>query len=248
MQENSESQEKKVTKGNFFEGPGVPKAESEEEPCARPEKKTEEEVSGSTAPPEREEPKKSEFKPQGELETGYTEESWVKPERDMEEKKLPGSPAFEERKIPKESEFKAPEELETGYTRESWAKPQRDMEEKTTVESREKREEKAAEEVREKVREEAREAREVGEEAREEASEEKRTTYTMKKRLTKSKKERMLFGVCGGLGEYFDIDPTFIRLAFAALALQGIGIVLYIILAIIMPSGEKFEMIPSSRQ
>ena len=38
------------------------------------------------------------------------------------------------------------------------------------------------------------------------AREEKRTTYTMKKRLTKSRKERMLFGVCGGLGEYFGID------------------------------------------
>ncbi|HII92027.1 MAG TPA: PspC domain-containing protein [Methanosarcina sp.] len=70
----------------------------------------------------------------------------------------------------------------------------------------------------------------------------------MKKRLTKSKKERMLFGVCGGLGEYFGIDPTFIRLAFAALALQGIGIVLYIILAIIMPSGEGYKMISSSGQ
>ena len=69
----------------------------------------------------------------------------------------------------------------------------------------------------------------------------------MKKRLTKSKKERMLFGVCGGLGEYFGIDPTFIRLAFAALALQGIGIVLYIILAILMPSGEKLEMVPSTQ-
>jgi len=237
MQENPESQEKKVTKGYFFEAPGVPKAESKEEPCARPEGKNEEEVSGSTEPLEIEEPKKSEFKPQGELETGYTEESWAKPERDMEEKETPGSPAFKERKIPKESEFKAPGELETGYTRESWAKPQRDMEEKATAESRGKREEKAAEEAREEAR-----------EAKEEARKEKRTTYTMKKRLTKSKKDRMLFGVCGGLGEYFGIDPTFIRLAFAALALQGIGIVLYIILAIIMPSREKFEMIPSSGQ
>ncbi|MDD3316378.1 MAG: PspC domain-containing protein, partial [Methanosarcina sp.] len=79
-----------------------------------------------------------------------------------------------------------------------------------------------------------------------EEKEEKRTTYTLKKRLTKSKKERMVFGVCGGLGVYFGIDPTFIRLAFAALALQGgIGIVLYIILAIVMPSEESFEMASS---
>jgi phage shock protein C len=102
-------------------------------------------------------------------------------------------------------------------------------------ESQEKKEEKADEEYGEKV------------EKVRETTEEKRTTYTMKKRLTKSKSERMLFGVCGGLGEYFGIDPTFIRLAFAALALHGIGIVLYIILAIIMPSKEKFEMVPSTQ-
>ncbi len=237
MQENPESQEKKVTKGNFIEVPGVPKAESKEETGASPEGKTEEEVSGSTTSLEREEPKGSEFKAPGELETGYTEESWAKPQRDMEEKEAIESPSLEERKVPEGSEFKAPGELETGYTEESWAKPQRDMEEKSTVKPGEKREE--------KTREEAGEKRE--EKTREEAEEEKRTTYTMKKRLTKSKKERMLFGVCGGLGEYFDIDPTFIRLAFAVLALQGIGIVVYIILAIIMPSEESFEMVPRTR-
>lgn len=240
MQENPESQEKKGTKEHFFEAPEVPKTKSEGEPCARPEGKTEEEVSG-TAPLEREEPKKSEFKPERELETGYTEESWAKPERDMEEIKAPGSSASEERIIPKESEFKSSGELETGYTEKSWTKP-KDMEERVILEPGEKKEEEATGEAGEKVREETREAGE-------EAKEEKRTAYTMEKRLTKSKKERMLFGVCGGLGEYFDIDPTFIRLAFAALALQGgIGIVLYIILAILMPSGEGYKMIPSSGQ
>ncbi|HEY3363247.1 MAG TPA: PspC domain-containing protein [Methanosarcina sp.] len=231
MQENPESQEKKATEGNFFEAPGVPKAESKEEPNARPEGKNEEAISGSTAPLEREKPKKSEFKLEGELETGYTKESWAKPEKGMEEKEAIGSSSLEERKIPKGRDFKPEGKLEIGYTKESWTKPQRGVEEKATVEPGEKREEKAAEEAREKV---------------EEGREEKRTTYTMKKRLTKSKSEHMLFGVCGGLGEYFGIDPTFIRLAFAALALQGIGIVLYIILAIIMPSGEEFKMTPSS--
>lgn len=66
MQENPESQEKKVTKGHFFEAPEVPKAKSEEEPCARHEGKTGEEVSG-TAPLEREESKKSEFKPESSM-------------------------------------------------------------------------------------------------------------------------------------------------------------------------------------
>lgn len=241
MQENPESQEKKVTRGSFFEVPGIAKAESQRGTGTKPEGKTDV-TSGSDEPLQREEPRKSEFKPQGELETGYKEKSWEKPE-DMEEEAA-GSPTFEERKVPDKGEFKAPGELETGYTEKSWTKPI-DMEERVIIEPGEKKEEEASREAREKVRE---EARETGEEAREEAKEEKRTTYTMKKRLTKSKKERMLFGVCGGLGEYFGIDPTFIRLAFAALALQGIGIVLYIILAIIMPSGEKFEMIPSSGQ
>ena len=231
MQENPESQEKKVTKGSFFEVPGVVKAESER--GTKPERKTDV-TSGSGESLKREEPTKSEFKPQGELETGYKEESWEKPEG-MEEK-VAGSPTIEEIKVPDESDFKAPGEIETGYTEKSWTKP-KEMEERIIIEPGERKEE----EAREKVREEAKEIRE-------ETREEKRTTYTMKKRLAKSKKDRMLFGVCGGLGEYFEIDPTFIRLAFAALALQGgIGVFLYILLAILMPSGERFEMVPSTK-
>ena len=46
----------------------------------------------------------------------------------------------------------------------------------------------------------------------------------MEKRLTKSKTDRKLFGVCGGLGEYFGIDPTLVRLAFVVLTLfKGSG-------------------------
>jgi phage shock protein C len=46
----------------------------------------------------------------------------------------------------------------------------------------------------------------------------------------------MLAGVCGGIGEYFDIDPTVIRILFVLFALViGGGILLYIILLIIMP-------------
>ncbi|MFP4654235.1 MAG: PspC domain-containing protein [Methanohalobium sp.] len=57
-----------------------------------------------------------------------------------------------------------------------------------------------------------------------------------REKLTKSKKERMLAGVCGGIAEYFDVDPTLIRVAFVILALaNGLGILLYIILAIVMP-------------
>jgi phage shock protein PspC (stress-responsive transcriptional regulator) len=47
----------------------------------------------------------------------------------------------------------------------------------------------------------------------------------------------MIAGVCGGLGKYLGIDPTLIRLVFALLVVFGIGsgILLYLILAIIVP-------------
>lgn len=45
----------------------------------------------------------------------------------------------------------------------------------------------------------------------------------------------MLFGVCGGIGESFGIDPVWIRLAFAvSLAAFGVGLFAYLILAIVM--------------
>ena len=57
-----------------------------------------------------------------------------------------------------------------------------------------------------------------------------------RKRLYRSRNERMLAGVCGGIGEYFDIDATVIRILFVLFALViGGGILLYIILLIIMP-------------
>ena len=55
------------------------------------------------------------------------------------------------------------------------------------------------------------------------------------KRLYRSKIERKICGVCGGIAEYFNIDPTLIRLLWALVALTGSGILLYIIAAIIIP-------------
>ena len=46
---------------------------------------------------------------------------------------------------------------------------------------------------------------------------------------------RMICGVCAGAAEYFGIDPTIVRLIWAALALSGTGILLYIVAAIVMP-------------
>ena len=58
----------------------------------------------------------------------------------------------------------------------------------------------------------------------------------MKKILYRSKKNRVVGGVCGGIGEYFDIDPTLIRLlAILAFFFGGSGIIAYIIGWIIIP-------------
>ncbi len=56
------------------------------------------------------------------------------------------------------------------------------------------------------------------------------------RRLYRSRNEKMLFGVTAGLGDYFETDPTIVRLVFVLLCfLGGVGIVLYIALAILMP-------------
>ncbi len=58
----------------------------------------------------------------------------------------------------------------------------------------------------------------------------------MKKRLYKSNSQKMIDGVCGGIAEYFDLDPTLIRLAWVIFSLcGGSGLVAYIIAAIIIP-------------
>ncbi len=57
------------------------------------------------------------------------------------------------------------------------------------------------------------------------------------KRLYRSEKDRMIAGVCGGLGEYFGIDPVLIRLAFVVVTLVGgAGVLAYIVLWIVMPT------------
>lgn len=57
----------------------------------------------------------------------------------------------------------------------------------------------------------------------------------MNKRLYKSN-DRMLCGVCGGIAEYFGIDPTLVRLGWAVFCLAGgSGVLAYIIAAIIIP-------------
>jgi phage shock protein C len=57
-----------------------------------------------------------------------------------------------------------------------------------------------------------------------------------KKRLYRSKDEKMLCGVCGGIAEYFDMDPTIVRLITVGLALfAGGGVIAYLLAALIIP-------------
>lgn len=57
------------------------------------------------------------------------------------------------------------------------------------------------------------------------------------KRLLKSNQDRFICGVCGGIGRYFGLDATLIRLAWVIFAIAGgSGILAYIIAAIIIPS------------
>ncbi len=58
----------------------------------------------------------------------------------------------------------------------------------------------------------------------------------MNRRLYLSDTNKKLGGVCGGIGEYFGVDPTIIRLlAFLSIFLSGIGILAYLAAWIIMP-------------
>ncbi len=66
-------------------------------------------------------------------------------------------------------------------------------------------------------------------------------TRQASKILQRSIENKKIAGVCGGLAEYLDIDPTIVRLIFVLLTLSsfGLGILLYVILAIVMPQGKN---------
>lgn len=63
----------------------------------------------------------------------------------------------------------------------------------------------------------------------------------MEKRLYRATIDKKIFGVCSGIGHYFDVDPTIIRLAWITLAcIWGSGIFAYILAAIIMKGSNEF--------
>ena len=62
----------------------------------------------------------------------------------------------------------------------------------------------------------------------------------MNKKLYRSMMNKKLCGVCGGLGDYFDIDPTVIRVAWILFALLGgSGLLAYLICAIVIPQQNQ---------
>lgn len=72
----------------------------------------------------------------------------------------------------------------------------------------------------------------------------------MRPRLTRSRADKIVAGVCGGLGEYFAIDPVIVRLIFVLVTLtSGIGLPIYLVLWILMPRPAlPTSSMPSSSQ
>lgn len=61
------------------------------------------------------------------------------------------------------------------------------------------------------------------------------------KKLYRSTKNKMICGVCGGIAEYVNTDPTVIRLLWVIFGILGVGVIVYIIAAIIMPVEQQFS-------
>ena len=66
---------------------------------------------------------------------------------------------------------------------------------------------------------------------------------TFVKRLYRSSDNRVFAGICGGLGEYFDVDPTVVRVVYVLLSLLTafMGVLLYIILLFVIPNRPRIE-------
>ncbi len=61
------------------------------------------------------------------------------------------------------------------------------------------------------------------------------------KRLYRSGKEKMLGGVCGGMAEYLNVDPTLVRLVWVLFGLTGSGVLAYLIGWVIIPRNPKHK-------
>ena len=64
------------------------------------------------------------------------------------------------------------------------------------------------------------------------------------KRLQRSTSSKMISGVCGGIGEYFNVDPTLIRIIWALITIFTgffVGVLLYVVCAVVMPYGFRAD-------
>jgi phage shock protein PspC (stress-responsive transcriptional regulator)/predicted membrane protein len=70
------------------------------------------------------------------------------------------------------------------------------------------------------------------------------TDHATYRKLRRSDSDRMIWGVCGGLGEYFDVNPTFYRVGFAVLTLLGgAGLLMYAAAALVIPTEGRDDSI-----
>jgi phage shock protein PspC (stress-responsive transcriptional regulator) len=71
------------------------------------------------------------------------------------------------------------------------------------------------------------------------------TQTTQQRQLRRSRIQKKIFGICGGLGKYFDIDPTIVRLVYVFFTIlsAGTGIILYVLMYLIIPE----ETIPATK-
>lgn len=61
------------------------------------------------------------------------------------------------------------------------------------------------------------------------------------KRLYRSEKNKMIAGVCGGIGDYINLDPTVVRLLFVLFGCFGAGVLAYVVAAIVIPSESEVD-------
>ena len=67
------------------------------------------------------------------------------------------------------------------------------------------------------------------------------------RRLTRSRRHKMIAGVCGGLAEFFDLDPTIVRIAYILVSIVSAafpGILAYIVLMLVMPPPDEAPAAP----
>lgn len=61
------------------------------------------------------------------------------------------------------------------------------------------------------------------------------------KRLYRVENGQILAGVCGGIAEYLGVDPTLVRVIWAILSLHGVGVLAYLICALVIPSESQVQ-------